>query len=95
MGAQVESRREHITMKYDMLKEEHERSLKEGEYVEEIHMITGPPRHYGTHYMNPQSVLWYLIRLEPFASSHIVLQDGRFDHPDRQFHSIAEAFRGG
>lgn len=43
-----------VTAKYDMLQEEQERCLKEGEYIEEMHMITGPPRHYGTHYSNPQ-----------------------------------------
>ncbi|KAJ3215649.1 Neurobeachin-like protein 1 [Dinochytrium kinnereticum] len=43
---------------------------------------------YGTHYSTSAAVLFYLIRLEPFASLHIALQAGKFDHPDRQFHSM-------
>ena len=46
------------------------------------------PRHYSTHYSNPQIVLWYLLRLDPFTSAHVHLQDGVFDLPDRQFDSI-------
>ncbi|KAJ3416938.1 Neurobeachin-like protein 1 [Chytridiales sp. JEL 0842] len=42
---------------------------------------------YGSHYSSSASVLFYLLRLEPFTSLHIGLQ-GKFDHPDRQFHSI-------
>ena len=57
-------------------------------------MFQGPPWHFGTHYSNPQAALWYLVRLEPFTSLHIYLQDGRFDRPDRQFDSIAAAWRG-
>eukprot|EP00750_Incisomonas_marina_P023756 INCI5055.11.p1 GENE.INCI5055.11~~INCI5055.11.p1 ORF type:complete len:1492 (-),score=210.22 INCI5055.11:4311-8489(-) len=52
------------------------------------------PRHYSTHYSNPQIVLWYLLRLDPFTAAHIHLQDGVFDIADRQFHSIAAAWRG-
>ena len=52
------------------------------------------PRHYSTHYSNPQIVLWYMIRLDPFTAAHIHLQDGVFDIADRQFHSIADAWRG-
>ncbi|OMH84569.1 Neurobeachin-like protein 2 [Zancudomyces culisetae] len=51
-----------------------------------------PKFHYGTHYSNPATVAYYLIRLEPFTSLHLMLQNGKFDHPDRQFHSIAESF---
>ena len=35
----------------------------------------------------------YLIRLEPFTALHIQLQGGKFDIPDRQFHSIAQENR--
>jgi hypothetical protein len=38
---------------------------------------------YGTHYSSSASVLFYLLRLEPFTSLHIALQNGKFDHPDR------------
>ncbi len=42
-----------------------------------------PPFHYGSHYSNAATVLFYLMRLEPFASLHIELQTGKFDYPDR------------
>ncbi|KAJ2160579.1 hypothetical protein GGF46_002175, partial [Coemansia sp. RSA 552] len=47
---------------------------------------------YGTHYSSAASVAYYLIRTEPFASVHISLQSGKFDHADRQFHSIGETW---
>ncbi|KAI9331227.1 BEACH domain-containing protein [Zopfochytrium polystomum] len=43
---------------------------------------------YGTHYSSSATVLFYLLRMEPFTSLHIALQGGKFDHPDRQFHSV-------
>ncbi|KAJ2490685.1 hypothetical protein IWW37_002972 [Coemansia sp. RSA 2050] len=48
--------------------------------------------HYGTHYSSAASVAYYLIRLEPFASVHISLQSGKFDHADRQFHSVSDTW---
>ncbi|KAI8325938.1 hypothetical protein GQ54DRAFT_250480, partial [Martensiomyces pterosporus] len=48
--------------------------------------------HYGTHYSSAASVAYYLIRTEPFTSVHISLQSGKFDHADRQFHSISDAW---
>jgi len=47
-----------------------------------------PPFHYGTHYSSSGVVLYYLIRLEPFTTFHIQLQEGKFDHADRLFSSI-------
>ncbi|CAG8498804.1 10181_t:CDS:10 [Paraglomus occultum] len=47
---------------------------------------------YGTHYSSAATVACYLIRLEPYTSVHIALQGGKFDHADRQFHSIAGAW---
>ncbi|EAY13536.1 Beige/BEACH domain containing protein [Trichomonas vaginalis G3] len=38
------------------------------------------------------NVLHYLIRLEPFTTAHIQLQDGKFDHPTRIFYSIPESY---
>ncbi|KAJ1954484.1 hypothetical protein EC988_002407, partial [Linderina pennispora] len=49
--------------------------------------------HYGTHYSSAASVAYYLLRLEPFASVHVSLQSGKFDHADRQFHSLADAWQ--
>jgi hypothetical protein len=36
----------------------------------------------------------YLLRMEPFTSLHIHLQDGRFDKPDRLFDSISACYNG-
>jgi hypothetical protein len=52
------------------------------------------PFHYGACYSNPAFVLWYLLRLEPFSSLFIHLNDGHFDKPDRLFQSVARAYRG-
>ncbi|KAJ1735128.1 hypothetical protein LPJ61_000722 [Coemansia biformis] len=47
---------------------------------------------YGTHYSSAASVAHFLIRMEPFASVHISLQSGKFDHADRQFHSVGDTW---
>lgn len=53
--------------------------------------MSSPKFIYGSHYSTPGFVLYYLGRLYP----HYVLcmQGGRFDHPDRMFNSMADAFR--
>lgn len=51
-----------------------------------------PKFHYGTHYSSAGGTLYYLMRLEPFTSHYIELQDGKFDVSDRMFHSIKEAW---
>jgi Beige/BEACH domain len=52
-----------------------------------------PPRFfYGTHYSTPAYVINYLVRAAPAAM--IRLQNGRFDTPDRLFHSLADTWRG-
>lgn len=43
---------------------------------------------YGSHYSTAASVLFYMLRIEPFTSMHVLFQGGKFDHPDRQFTSI-------
>lgn len=51
-----------------------------------------PPFHYGTHYSTSMIVTGYLIRLQPFVQSYLLLQGGAFDHPDRLFYSIEKAW---
>lgn len=46
------------------------------------------PFMYGTHYSSAAVVVFYLIRIEPFATIHRSLQGGRFDSADRLFYSI-------
>ena len=49
-----------------------------------------PPFLYGTHYSTQGYVLYYLIRVAP--EYMLCLQNGRFDAPDRMFHSIADTW---
>lgn len=43
---------------------------------------------YGTHYSSPAYVLYYLVRVAPAHA--LRLQSGKFDEPERLFHSISE-----
>ncbi|KAH0760080.1 hypothetical protein KY290_023573 [Solanum tuberosum] len=52
-----------------------------------------PSFYYGSHYSSMGIVLFYLLRLEPFAALHRNLQGGKFDHADRLFHSIGGTYR--
>jgi len=54
---------------------------------------TAPAFHYGTHYSSAMIVTSYLIRLQPFVKSYLLLQGGTFDHPDRMFFSIEQAWK--
>ncbi|KAJ9645838.1 beige protein-like 1 [Coniosporium tulheliwenetii] len=51
-----------------------------------------PPFHYGTHYSSAMIVTSYLIRLQPFVQSYLLLQGGNFDHADRLFSSIEKTW---
>lgn len=50
------------------------------------------PFHYGTHYSSAMIVTSYLIRLQPFVSSYLLLQGGSFDHADRLFDSLEKVW---
>jgi hypothetical protein len=56
-------------------------------------MSSIPPFHYGTHYSTAAFTLNWLVRLEPFTSIFLNLQDGKFDHADRTFHSVATSWK--
>ncbi|KAJ6255275.1 beige/beach-related [Anaeramoeba flamelloides] len=47
-----------------------------------------PPFHYGTHYSTPGAISNFLLRLEPFTTFSVQLQDETFDKPDRLFYSL-------
>ncbi|XP_037087488.1 LOW QUALITY PROTEIN: neurobeachin-like, partial [Pollicipes pollicipes] len=47
-----------------------------------------PPFHYGTHYSTSAFTLNWLVRLEPFTTMFLALQEGKFDHPNRLFSSV-------
>ena len=50
-----------------------------------------PPFHYGTHYSSAMATCLFLIRMEPFTQEYLKVQ-GCFDHPDRLFHSVRDAW---
>ncbi|UKZ81439.1 hypothetical protein TrVFT333_009211 [Trichoderma virens FT-333] len=50
------------------------------------------PFHYGTHYSSAMIVSSYLIRLPPFVQSYLLVQGDSFDHADRLFQSIGDAW---
>ncbi len=52
-----------------------------------------PPFHYGTHYSSAMIVTSFLIRLEPYVQSYLLLQGGKFDHADRLFYSVPKAWK--
>mmetsp|Transcript_14923 Transcript_14923/g.60867 ORF Transcript_14923/g.60867 Transcript_14923/m.60867 type:complete len:2078 (+) Transcript_14923:1860-8093(+) len=51
-----------------------------------------PPFHYGSHYSTTGIVVYYLVRLEPFASLFLQHQGGHFDYPERMFRSVGDAW---
>ncbi len=63
-------------------------SFSENETIRDI-----PPFMYGSHYSTMVGVvLHFLLRLQPFASLHKEMQNGRFDVADRLFSSIPMTF---
>lgn len=77
MGAQTEKRKNQFRERYEA----------SAEMAPDI-----PPAHYGTHYSSAMVVVSYLIRMEPFVRSYLILQGGKFDHADRLFYSIAKTW---
>ncbi|PHH71830.1 hypothetical protein CDD82_6324 [Ophiocordyceps australis] len=51
------------------------------------------PFHYGTHYSSAMIVSSYLIRLPPFVQSYLMVQGDSFDHADRLFQSVGDAWK--
>lgn len=52
------------------------------------------PFHYGTHYSTAAFTLGWLIRLEPFYSAYLGLQDGQMEDETRLFTSISDSWIG-
>ncbi|KAF2134921.1 beach-domain-containing protein [Dothidotthia symphoricarpi CBS 119687] len=48
--------------------------------------------HYGTHYSSAMTVASYLARLQPFSAAFFLIQGGTWDHADRMFYSIQNAW---
>ncbi|MED6181789.1 BEACH domain-containing protein C2 [Stylosanthes scabra] len=53
-----------------------------------------PKFHYGSHYSSAGTVLYYLVRVEPFTTLAIKLQGGKFDHADRMFSDVSTTWNG-
>lgn len=51
-----------------------------------------PAFHYGTHYSTAAFVLNWLIRMEPFTTIYLQMNNGKFDYPDRLFSSIKNSW---
>ena len=51
-----------------------------------------PPFHYGTHYSTSAFTLGWMIRLQPFYSAYMALQDGQLEDESRLFTSIRESW---
>ncbi|KAK3925480.1 Protein FAN [Frankliniella fusca] len=58
---------------------------------ERFNEMPEPKFMYGSHYSTPGFVLFYLVR--KFPHYMLCLQNGRFDHPDRMFNSVADVWR--
>ncbi|KAF2743345.1 beach-domain-containing protein [Sporormia fimetaria CBS 119925] len=70
-----------------------EREQKTHERYQQLLEISEEPAfHYGTHYSSATTVAAYLTRLQPFCAASTLIHDGKFDHPDRMFYSIANAW---
>ncbi|XP_023289005.1 protein FAN isoform X2 [Orussus abietinus] len=67
---------------------EPERLMRLKERYEEM---SHPKFLYGSHYSAPGFVLFYLVRKYP--QYMLCLQNGRFDHPDRMFNSVADVWK--
>ncbi|KAL3880046.1 hypothetical protein ACJMK2_032318, partial [Sinanodonta woodiana] len=52
-----------------------------------------PPFHYGTHYSTAAFTLNWLLRVEPFTTLFLNFQGGKFDHANRMFSSISQAWK--
>ncbi|XP_067931880.1 neurobeachin-like protein 1 [Watersipora subatra] len=52
------------------------------------------PFHHGTHYSSAAGVVThFLVRMEPFTSKHVELQNSRFDVADRLFFSVKASYQ--
>ena len=74
-----------------ILNKEREEEVREN--FEQLKEMQIEPFHFGSFYSNPNIVTHYLIRRKEFSALHVKLQNGRYDVPDRLFHSVRECFQ--
>ncbi|KAK1430336.1 hypothetical protein QVD17_12999 [Tagetes erecta] len=53
-----------------------------------------PKYHYDSHYSTAGTVLYYLMRVEPFTTLLVRLQGGKFEHAERMFSDIGATWDG-
>ena len=79
-----------VKMEYEELMEDPDDYAQASELLKTV----TPPYYYGSHYSTPLGcVLYYLLRLEPYTSMNVQLQDNHFDVADRLFFSAPVALR--
>jgi factor associated with neutral sphingomyelinase activation len=84
IGALNEERFEDFRKRYEsMVKQQNPQSSQPETQPHHLHDV---PFMYGTHYSAPGYVLYFLLRIMP--EHMLCLQAGKFDVPDRLFHSI-------
>jgi len=84
IGALNEERYEEFRKRYDSMVEQQKSQMSPQQSQD-------APFMYGTHYSAPGYVLFYLLRVMP--EHMLCLQSGKFDVPDRLFHSIDATYR--
>lgn len=52
-----------------------------------------PRFHFGSHYSSPAIIYQFFLRLYPFTDGAKILQNGKFDIPDRLFISIMDSWK--
>jgi hypothetical protein len=52
-----------------------------------------PPFHFGSHFSSPAIIYQFLIRLQPFSEGAKILQNGKYDLPDRLFYSMDDSYK--
>nr|XP_019943616.1 PREDICTED: neurobeachin-like [Paralichthys olivaceus] len=52
-----------------------------------------PPCHYNSHYSTAATALHWLVRIEPFTTFFLSVNNNKFDHPDRTFSAITRSWR--
>jgi len=88
MGALNEERAAKFMERYESLMEDWQLCASDEER-QKMHCFM-----YGTHYSSIGIVLYYLLRMQPFTTYNLKFQGGRFDHPDRLFHSLLDTWNG-
>jgi hypothetical protein len=78
-----------LTLPIGMIGDESKVELLSQKYVKSDNFHDIPPYFYGSHYSSPATTFHFLLRLKPFEKGAKTIQNGKFDLPDRLYHSFA------